>query len=226
MIPLLAAIVLAGAAGAGPILVSDACGDDTTMDSETGRCAVEEADRAMRAKKRPRELKVEAEGKLYSVPDKVEIFCPPSSTAIDLWWKNFCRKVMGWAGREPSKAKVSSSEARESSSESDGSEPARSRTPSNDTSSPAVEKDVRSAGEHSCQICFEHDHSTAMLPCGHGGVCWECGLQIYALTQECPMCRVRIEVRPRSFKARGLGMPPSSATAYMAALVFQDEGGA
>lgn len=58
MIPLLAAIVLAGAAGAGPILVSDACGDDTTMDSETGRCAVEEADRAMRAKKRPRELKV------------------------------------------------------------------------------------------------------------------------------------------------------------------------
>ena len=58
----------------------------------------------------------------------------------------------------------------------------------------ATEKDVRSAGEHSCQICFEHDHSTAMLPCGHGGVCWECGLQIYALTQECPMCRVTIEV--------------------------------
>ena len=58
----------------------------------------------------------------------------------------------------------------------------------------AVEKDVRSAGEHSCQICFEHDHSTAMLPCGHGGVCWDCGLQIYALTQECPMCRVKIGV--------------------------------
>lgn len=58
MIPLLAAIVLAGAAGAGPILVSDACGEDTTTDSLTGRCAVEEAERTMRAKKRPKELKV------------------------------------------------------------------------------------------------------------------------------------------------------------------------
>lgn len=34
-----------------------------------------------------RVLKVEAEGKLYSVPDKVEIYCPPSSTPFDLWWK-------------------------------------------------------------------------------------------------------------------------------------------
>ena len=32
-------------------------------------------------------MKVEAEGKLYSVPNKVEMFCPPSSTAFDLWWK-------------------------------------------------------------------------------------------------------------------------------------------
>ena len=60
MIPLLAAIVLAGAAGAGPILVSDACGEDTTTNSETGRCAVEEVERKMRAKKRPKELKVSA----------------------------------------------------------------------------------------------------------------------------------------------------------------------
>lgn len=54
--------------------------------------------------------------------------------------------------------------------------------------------DVRSAGEHSCQICYDQDHSTAMLPCGHGGLCWDCGLQIYALTEECPMCRTKIEV--------------------------------
>lgn len=65
---------------------------------------------------------------------------------------------------------------------------------SSSSSEIAVDKDVRSAGEHSCQICFENDHSTAMLPCGHGGVCWDCGLQMYALTQECPMCRVKIEV--------------------------------
>ncbi|CAM9394562.1 unnamed protein product, partial [Hapterophycus canaliculatus] len=59
---------------------------------------------------------------------------------------------------------------------------------------PAVKKNVRPAGEHSCQICFDHDHSMAMLPCGHGGLCWDCGLQIYALTEECPMCRSKIEL--------------------------------
>lgn len=58
----------------------------------------------------------------------------------------------------------------------------------------AANKDVRSAGEHSCQICFDQDHSTVMLPCGHGGLCWDCGLQIYALTEECPMCRTKIEL--------------------------------
>lgn len=58
----------------------------------------------------------------------------------------------------------------------------------------SLEKDVRSVGEYSCQICFEHEHSTVMLPCGHGGLCWDCGLQIYALTEECPMCRTKIEL--------------------------------
>ena len=53
---------------------------------------------------------------------------------------------------------------------------------------------MRLSGDHSCQICFEDDRSTAMLPCGHGGLCWDCGLQIYALTEECPMCRTKIEL--------------------------------
>lgn len=54
--------------------------------------------------------------------------------------------------------------------------------------------DAPSFGEHSCQICFEQDHSSVMLPCGHGGVCWDCGLQMYALTGECPMCRNKIDL--------------------------------
>lgn len=60
MIPLLAAILLAGAAGAGPVLVSDACGQDTTT-SESGsttRCAVEKIDRRMKSQDVPSELKV------------------------------------------------------------------------------------------------------------------------------------------------------------------------
>lgn len=54
--------------------------------------------------------------------------------------------------------------------------------------------DVPSVGDHSCQICFEHEHSTVMLPCGHGGVCWDCGVQMFALTEECPMCRNKIDL--------------------------------
>lgn len=57
MIPLVAAIVLAGAAGAGPVLVSDACGTDTT-DNVDARCAVAEVERVMKTKQRPKELKV------------------------------------------------------------------------------------------------------------------------------------------------------------------------
>lgn len=48
--------------------------------------------------------------------------------------------------------------------------------------------------ENLCQICFESEHSTAVLPCGHGGMCWDCSLQIFALTEECPMCRSKIEL--------------------------------
>lgn len=59
MVPLLAAILLAGAAGAGPVLVSDACGQDTTTaEANTTRCAVENIDRTMKAKAKPAELKV------------------------------------------------------------------------------------------------------------------------------------------------------------------------
>ena len=57
MIPLLAAIVLAGAAGAGPILVSDACGLDTS-EADHNKCAVEAVNRRMKSRPRPKELKV------------------------------------------------------------------------------------------------------------------------------------------------------------------------
>lgn len=60
MIPLFAALLLAGAAGAGPVLVSDACGQDTTTseNGSTTRCAVEKIDRRMKSQDVPSELKV------------------------------------------------------------------------------------------------------------------------------------------------------------------------
>ena len=57
---MLAAILLAGAAGAGPVLVSDACGQDTTIPDSgaTTRCEVEKIDRRMKSQDVPAELKV------------------------------------------------------------------------------------------------------------------------------------------------------------------------
>ncbi|CAN0033800.1 unnamed protein product, partial [Laminaria digitata] len=136
-------------------------------------------------------LKVEAEGKLFSVPDKVEIFCPPSSTAIDLWWKVSLMLQTSDRSGPLDVGGVGVGSGGDGDGDGDGVGDDDGATTGGEL---AAEKDVRSAGEHSCQICFEHDHSSAMLPCGHGGLCWECGLQIYALTQECPMCRVKIEV--------------------------------
>ncbi|CAM9276033.1 unnamed protein product [Scytosiphon promiscuus] len=214
MIPLLAAILLAGAAGAGPVLVGDACGSDTTTTSDdaTSRCAVETIEQTMKAKSIPAELKVEADGKLYSVPEGVKMLTPKSQTYVENWWKGFIRKLRELCDGDSTKAKivVSSDSNSTSGATEDRETRSGSDSPSDDgddgsqgeveeekgatKTTLAVEKDVRSTGEHSCQICFEHDHSTVMLPCGHGGLCWDCGLQIYALTEECPMCRNKIEL--------------------------------
>ncbi|CAM9180879.1 unnamed protein product [Ectocarpus sp. 8 AP-2014] len=208
MIPLLAAILLAGAAGAGPVLVSDACGSDTTTNDDLarGRCAVEAVSRNMKAKERPAELKVEAEGKLYSVPEGVEMLTPPPQGELDQWWKEFFRKFREFCSVGANKAKVVGSDSARPSGDAAGDQGNSSQSDSDNGGdgdgdgdgtqgeAAVANKDVRSAGEHSCQICFDQDHSTVMLPCGHGGLCWDCGLQIYALTEECPMCRTKIEL--------------------------------
>ncbi|CAM9989631.1 unnamed protein product, partial [Ectocarpus sp. 13 AM-2016] len=210
MIPLLAAILLAGAAGAGPVLVSDACGSDTTTNDDLagGRCAVETVSRNMKSKERPAELKVEAEGKLYSVPEGVEMLTPPPQDEFDQWWKEFFRKFRELCSGGENNAKVVGSDSARPSGDAAGDQGNSSQRYKLDSGggddgtqgeaaaaiAMAAHKDVRSAGERSCQICFDQDHSTVMLPCGHGGLCWDCGLQIYALTEECPMCRTKIEL--------------------------------
>eukprot|EP00752_Nemacystus_decipiens_P002063 g1974.t1 len=151
----------------------------------------------MKSQDVPSELKVEAEGKLYSVPEGVEYNTPTSKPSAENWWEEFVRKVKELVdGEDSHKAKIKRSDP-----------PAEGETLERNAScrsdgcggkAGSLGKDVRSVGEHSCQICFEHDHSTVMLPCGHGGLCWDCGLQIFALTEECPMCRTKIELLVQS----------------------------
>ncbi|CAM9281920.1 unnamed protein product [Ascophyllum nodosum] len=102
--------------------------------------------------------------------------------------QEFFSKILQWAKRE-SAAKTANSNSSEA-EESDR----RSSSPGSRQKEASQEL---LPGEHSCQICFEHEHSTAMLPCGHGGICWDCGLQVFALTEECPMCRTKIELLVR-----------------------------
>eukprot|EP00903_Cladosiphon_okamuranus_P011675 g10981.t1 len=139
----------------------------------------------------PAELKVEAEGKLYSVPEGVEYNTPTSQASAENWWKEFVRKVKEMVNRDSEKAKKAGSDPSAEGETLDR----NCRCPSDsDGRDGKAGKDLRSVGEHSCQICFEQNHSTVMLPCGHGGLCWDCGLQIYAMTEECPMCRTKIEL--------------------------------
>lgn len=40
-----------------------------------------------------------------------------------------------------------------------------------------------------CVICFENDPDSVYLPCGHGGICYECAMDVMKKTGECYLCR-------------------------------------
>eukprot|EP00752_Nemacystus_decipiens_P002060 g1971.t1 len=145
----------------------------------------------MRRKKIPKELKVEIEGRLYSVPDDAEMVMRTPEVAKVKWWKRFGSKNGSLSGK--SAGGDGSDTATRSVSD-----PAITRKSVDDGEAEAAtttsEKTVSPAEEHLCQICFGQENSTALLPCGHGGLCWECGLQIYALSEECPFCRSKVEL--------------------------------
>ncbi|CBN79089.1 conserved unknown protein [Ectocarpus siliculosus] len=144
---------------------------------------------------------VEAEGKLYSVPDGVKMVRPSSKRKKGKWWKRISRKTkdasIDEGGSNDMAKPPACFEEAMARGAADGNDVAPgSQSGDGDISGEgeAAGKDLRSAGERACQICFDQDYSTVMLPCGHGGLCWECGLHIYTLTEECPMCRTKIEL--------------------------------
>lgn len=40
-----------------------------------------------------------------------------------------------------------------------------------------------------CLICFEGEPDSVFMDCGHGGVCYECALDVWKATNECFLCR-------------------------------------
>jgi len=44
-----------------------------------------------------------------------------------------------------------------------------------------------------CQICFDKAPDSVFMECGHGGVCFNCALDVWRNSEECYLCRARIE---------------------------------
>eukprot|EP01016_Furgasonia_blochmanni_P019441 TRINITY_DN21801_c0_g1_i1.p1 TRINITY_DN21801_c0_g1~~TRINITY_DN21801_c0_g1_i1.p1 ORF type:complete len:187 (+),score=17.71 TRINITY_DN21801_c0_g1_i1:65-625(+) len=44
-----------------------------------------------------------------------------------------------------------------------------------------------------CLVCFDKMPDAVFMNCGHGGVCYECSLEIWKKTGECYLCRNKIE---------------------------------
>ena len=40
-----------------------------------------------------------------------------------------------------------------------------------------------------CRICFDRPPDSVFMDCGHGGVCFECSLDVWRNTEECYLCR-------------------------------------
>lgn len=43
-----------------------------------------------------------------------------------------------------------------------------------------------------CMICFDEDSDAIFMDCGHGGVCYDCALEIWKTSNECHLCRKEI----------------------------------
>lgn len=44
-----------------------------------------------------------------------------------------------------------------------------------------------------CYICFEHDATSVMLPCGHSGLCYPCAIENMSRCETCPCCRRAVD---------------------------------
>jgi lipid-A-disaccharide synthase-like uncharacterized protein len=58
------------------------------------------------------------------------------------------------------------------------------KTYENDLNSPTLVKKIQI-----CHMCCEKDSNAVIMECGHGGICYECSLEMWKSTGNCHMCR-------------------------------------
>lgn len=44
-----------------------------------------------------------------------------------------------------------------------------------------------------CSVCFANEPDSVYMKCGHGGICYECAIDVWKSTSECYLCREVIE---------------------------------
>lgn len=44
-----------------------------------------------------------------------------------------------------------------------------------------------------CSVCYANEPDSVFMRCGHGGVCYDCAIDIWKTTGECYLCRLEIE---------------------------------
>lgn len=64
-----------------------------------------------------------------------------------------------------------------------------------------------SISETACSLCFDKEASVTFRPCGHGGFCPDCAIQL----EQCPLCRTIIMQRLRSDSST-IGVEPGSTS--------------
>ncbi|KAL4432052.1 hypothetical protein ABPG74_017788 [Tetrahymena malaccensis] len=62
-----------------------------------------------------------------------------------------------------------------------------------DKSQKQEEEESKNTSVQNCLVCFENQPDTVFMKCGHGGICYECALLIWKNTQECYLCRQKVE---------------------------------
>ena len=40
-----------------------------------------------------------------------------------------------------------------------------------------------------CLICFSNPPDSVIMDCGHGGICYDCAVEIWKKSNECYLCR-------------------------------------
>ena len=45
-----------------------------------------------------------------------------------------------------------------------------------------------------CLVCCDAQPIVVNMPCGHGGICMKCGIDLYRRTQKCYLCQSAIEI--------------------------------